>query len=295
MRRPISIIAGLIVMASLAPIASGASPAITPQEVTDSIKGKDLAVEVAARHSAHQVATRAADLRVWRLGEGDYFVGRRLPDNFKATTVTNPDGTTSIEVTYDVGVAASKATRNATAKDASLAAASPSWAFQDGTCFSRMGSEAFGFLDSCYRIHKLINESNSKDFYKLEQFGTVGAGQLQKIYDGWLKAVKASSGSSAMTWNDWSPRGSVTGGCQNLTLRVEVLGIAFTSPAFFCENNIPTKYEAAGSFKMQWSCGCVYPFGQPYPNSREIDYLQAVSVANGGAVRWTLSAGFTAR
>ena len=199
------------------------------------------------------------------------------------------DGSTSIEVTYNVGFEGGAAVSNV-----AVAATVPSWAFLNAACFSRMGSSALGFLDSCYSIHKLVNETNSNDFYKLEQYGTLGAGSLTKIYSGWLSAVKAS-GSSAMSWIDWNPRGSTNGGCQNLTLQVQALGINFTSPAYFCESTIPTKYDAAGSFKMEWSCGCVYPFGQPYPNSREIDYLQSVSVANGGSALWTLSAGYNAR
>ena len=40
--------------------------------------------------------------------------------------------------------------------------------------------------------------------------------------------------------------------------------------------------------------GCDWPFGQPHPNTREIDGMQAISVPGGGSAVWTLSAGFTA-
>jgi hypothetical protein len=62
-----------------------------------------------------------------------------------------------------------------------------------------------------------------------------------------------------------------------------------------CERWNVYKYADAGHFKEEWSCGCIFPFGQPYPNVREIDYLQTVSVANGRYVEWTLTAGFLAR
>jgi hypothetical protein len=98
-----------------------------------------------------------------------------------------------------------------------------------------------------------------------------------------------------MAWIDWSPRGSRSGSCTTLPLSVAALGIPYVSSVTACERYNIDKGAAAGQFKVEWSCGCVYPFGQPYPNTRELDYLQAVSVANGGFAQWSISAGFLAR
>lgn len=290
--RLIAATAALALVAAVAPSATGTSPNNEPVEVTSSPKGRDMAVQAAERYSNLGRKTLAADLKVWRIGPDDYLIGEQMPDSFKTTVTKGPDDSTDLGMSYNVGF---DGTGIAAQPEIWAAAAAPSWAFLDSACFSRMGDSTFGFLDSCYSLHKLINETNTKDFYKLEQYGTLGAGNVTKIYSGWLNGVKASTGSSAMSWVDWAPRANVTGGCQNLTLRIEALGVGFTTPAFFCEQNTPTKYAAAGSFRMEWNCGCVYPFGQPYPNSREIDYLQSVSVDNGGSVMWTLSAGYNAR
>jgi hypothetical protein len=160
-------------------------------------------------------------------------------------------------------------------------------------CFSRMGDTLSGYLDSCYVLHKMVNESDPRDFYQLEQYGSVGAGQLRKIYSGFLEAQQAAS-SSTMSWIDWSPRGTITGSCQSVSLNVSALGVGISSSGIMCERWNITKWSAGGHFKEEWSCGCIVPFGQPYPNVREIDYMQAVSVPNGGSAVWTLSAGYTA-
>jgi hypothetical protein len=285
-------VAILLLVAAVVPSAAGVSPKAEAVDVTTTTKGRELAQTVAARHSNLGVRTTPADLKVWRLGS-EYLIGERLPDNLKNTVTKSADGSTTVELSFDVGVPG--AHRSKARSTDVVAAADPTWKWLDQACFSRMGSALYGFLDSCFSLHRLASESNPRDFYKLEHYGTLGAGMFTKMYDGWLAAAKASSGSSAMRWVDWNPRGNVVGSCQQLNLQVQALGVNFTSPAFFCENNIPTKYASAGSFRMTWSCGCIIPWGQPAPNTREIDYLQAVSVPNGGSVRWTLSAGYSIR
>ncbi len=142
--------------------------------------------------------------------------------------------------------------------------------------------------------HGLAGETDPRDFYQLEQYGTLGAAPFGKIYSGFLEAQQAS-GSAPMRWIDWSPRGSLSGSCAIIPLQVSALGVTIGASGLMCEHWYIYKYTAAGHFKEEWSCGCIWPFGQPYPNTREIDYMQAISVPNGGLPRWTLSAGFLAQ
>jgi hypothetical protein len=121
----------------------------------------------------------------------------------------------------------------------------------------------------------------------------VSAGPLAKIYEGWLSAVKGP-GSGSMAWVDWSPRGDLSGSCRGIPLSVSALGVGISASGVMCEHWNITKGSAAGTFQQAWNCGCIWPLGQPWPNDREIDYMQAVSVPNGKPVVWTLSAGFTA-
>jgi hypothetical protein len=258
-------------------------------DITATDRGRALAERAASRHGSLGVATAAAELRVWRVGRGDYIVGPSRPEGARVVRERSRGGRLTFRFEHDV--VADGATAGQHHRTVAVA---PAWAWVGGACFSRMGSVTLSWFDSCYQLHRLVGEADKRDFYQLHQFGTLGAGTLTKIYSGWLKAVPAP-GSAPMSWIDWSPRSNKTGTCQSVTIRVEVLSVNIQSPSFFCENNIPTKDAAPGSFRMRWDCGCVFPFGQPYPNSREVEYMQAVSVPGGGAVRWTLSAGYTAR
>jgi hypothetical protein len=98
-----------------------------------------------------------------------------------------------------------------------------------------------------------------------------------------------------MSWIDWSPRSSLSGGCQVVPLSISALGVGLSASGVMCERWHIAKSSTAGGFRETWSCGCPIGFGPGYPNTREIDYMQAVSVWNGGVPRWTLSQGYHAR
>ena len=196
---------------------------------------------------------------------------------------------TTVSMSYDVGGRQSPSTSRIAADGGSVQAA---WSYISGGCFTRL-QNLFGWLDSCYQVHKLTNEGDPRDFYKLEQYGSEGAKILGKIYSGSLGAMKASS-SSAMSWIDWSPRSTVSGSCQTVPLSVSALGVSYSASGLMCERWNMYKYEDAGHYKQEWSCGCVPTFGQPYPNVREIDYLQVISVLNGKSAIWTLNASYHA-
>ena len=142
-------------------------------------------------------------------------------------------------------------------------------------------------------MHRLTGESDATwDYYQLEQFGSVAAKELGKIYDGWLHGKK--TGATSMYWVDWSPRGTISGGCVTVPISVSALGFGISASGLMCERWDIFKGAAGGDLKEKWGCGCILPFGQPYPNVREIDMMQAVKVIRNASPTWTLSAGFTA-
>jgi hypothetical protein len=288
-RRALSLLVSVVFAMGLPSLAAGRSPTGLV-EVTDSRAGQDLAAEAAARQSTLGERVDAGDLRVWRIAPGDYLVGKTKPRNLAFGSVTGPAGKIEPTFSFDVGARVSNSPH---ARSAALATASPSWVWVNQGCFTRI-SNIYGWLDSCFKLLRLAGESDSRDFYTLEQYGSVGAQTFGKIYSGWLAASR-SSASAPMAWIDWSPRGSKSGPCAVIPLSVSALGQSFSASGLMCERWNVYKYSAAGHFKEEWSCGCIFPFGQPHPNVREIDYLQTVSVANGRYVEWTLSAGFLAR
>jgi hypothetical protein len=281
-------------MALVAGIPGPATTAPQYREITATTVGRALTAATANRHARRGGSAGATRLRAWEVAPGEYLVGPWLPANLRTSTVVR-GGRRVVELRFDVVTGLERASRNRVPRGTTSLgpAAVPTWAWQSQACFARMGDPRFGWLDSCYLIHRLKNESDSRDYYKLEQYGTVGAGPFAKIYDGWLAAAKGP-GSGAMAWVDWSPRGDLSGSCQGIPLSVSALGVAISASGIMCERWDMTKGAPAGTFRQMWSCGCVWPLGQPWPNDREIDYMQAVSVPNGKPVVWTLSAGFTA-
>lgn len=290
MRSPRIVVLVMLVSGSslLMPALAAAKPPAGPVEITHTETGIKLTEEAAARQTSRR-HVQAGDLRVWRLGPGDYLIGAEWPQHFKSDVVTDASGMTTVSMSYDVGSRQSASTSRIATDGGSVQAA---WSYISGGCFTRL-QNFFGWLDSCYQVHKLTNEGDPRDFYKLEQYGSEGAKILGKIYSGSLGAVKASS-SSAMSWIDWSPRSTVTGSCQTVPLSVSALGVSFSASGWMCERWNMYKYADAGRYKQEWSCGCAPTFGQPYPNVREIDYLQVISVLNGKSAIWTLSASYQA-
>jgi hypothetical protein len=282
------VLVALVSGSSLAlPAFAAGMPPVGPAEITNTPTGQRLAKQTAERQSS-RLHAQTANLRVWRLGPDDYLIGTEWPRQFKSEMLTDASGMTTISMSYDVGGRPSASNSRITDGGSVQAA----WSYISGACFTRL-QNAYGWLDSCYQVHKLTGESDQRDFYKLEQYGSEGAKILGKIYAGSLGAVKASS-SSAMSWIDWNPRATLTGHCQTVPLSVSALGVSYSASGLMCERWNMYKYEDAGHYRQEWSCGCAPGFGQPYPNVREIDYLQVVSVLNGRSPIWTLSASYQA-
>lgn len=263
-----------------------------PLEITGTAKGQEL-----VRHAAQQFAGQGLgaerSLHAWELAPGDYVVGEVLPLNLTTTSSTDPNGRIRSELTFDVGASAGdEEGRVASAGDA-LTATIPYWTTTSQGCFAWIRNYA-GELLSCFKLRRLVGESNARDFYSLEQFGTVQATPYGKIYDGWVAAKKATA-SAPMAWEDWDPVGDlISGTCMIQPLSINILGAGLSTSGLLCERWDMTLYVDPGHFKQQWSCGCLWPFGQPYPNSRGMRYVQGISVPGGGNAIWTLSAGFLA-
>ncbi|MDF2732047.1 MAG: hypothetical protein K0S92_677 [Desertimonas sp.] len=283
-RRWSLLIASAALILAAVPVAAADAPG-RPVDVTETPLGRMLAAEAGERHRTLNASNGAQKLRVWRVGPGDHVVGDGLPANLATPTRTLPDGRVRLELRFDTAALTRRAATT-------TATTTPRWSPVGGTCFSRV-STTWGWLDSCYKMHRLIGETDATwDYYQLEQYGSVAAKEPGKIYDGWLHGKKA--GATAMYWVDWSPRGTISGGCVTVPISVSALGFGISASGLMCERWDIYKAAAGGDFKEQWGCGCIVPFGQPYPNIREIDLMQAVKVIRNASPSWTLSGGFTA-
>lgn len=280
--------AGLV---STTPGASARGGGGKPLEITATARGAELVQSVAKRFADQGFSTDAGRLHAWELGPDEVIVGESLPANLRSSVTTSADGKTRVEVSWDVGVDGDDAGRVAGLEGAT--AATPSWQIASQGCLAWMRS-LLGELLSCYKVRRLVDEAFPREYYSLEQYGTVQALFLGKIYDGWVAAVRAPN-TPVMAWEDWDPLGDlVTNNCMIQPLSISVLGTGFSTSGLLCERWDMTLYNDGGHFKQLWSCGCIYPFGQPYPNSRGMRYVQGISVSAGNGAWWTLSAGFLA-
>jgi hypothetical protein len=281
----------LLLIAAIAP-APAATARADAVEITTTAKGRAL---LAARgdHARETGRPARSGVRVWEIGPGDYFFADRLPQNFRTHLERDPgSGATSRIVSFDID-ARLQAPRVASA--ATLAAGGPWWLWLDQHCFNRF-SPGYGWSDSCYALHGMVNEQDPRDFYSLNQWATLGAEDYKDtaLYSGFVDAVRAST-SAPMSWIDWKPRSSLSGGCQGVPLSVSALGVSLSVSGVMCENWHIYKSSSPGGFRTTWSCGCTFPFGLQYPATRQAEYAQVVSVPNGGVPRWTISTGFHVR
>lgn len=187
--------------------ARAVAPESRPLEVTSTVVGKSIAASTVRQFKLVGHSVSDQDLHVWELIPGEWLIGEALPENLHLQQVQGPQGPT-VNVTYEVG----RSLGSARSSSASVVAAAsgPSWIWLDQFCFARLSS-LYGWLMPCYVEHGMVNETDRRDFYQLEQYGTVAAQQTGgRIYNGWLAAVRASD-SAPMSWIDWSPRGSLSG------------------------------------------------------------------------------------
>jgi hypothetical protein len=282
----------LLLAAAIVPLngAVAARPGIA--DVTETARGRAMAAEHAARLGAERTPF-AGRTRIWELAHGDYFIAERLPLAFSVRSERDPmTGRAERVIAFDVE---GRLRAPTTASTALTTAGGPWWLWLEQYCFTRW-TTTYGWMDSCYKLHGMVNESDSRDFYSLEQYGSLGAANRAgaAIYSGFLDADRAAT-SAVMSWIDWSPRSSLSGSCRNVPLSVSALGVAISAAGIMCERWWMDKSSSPGFYRQTWSCGCFIGFGPVNPETREIDYLQLVSVANGKVPRWTLSQGFHAR
>jgi hypothetical protein len=271
----------LAVLATLTPTASAGSP--SPKEVTDTGKAKAMREEASGRFTAQGVDTAGSELHVWELAEGDYLIGEFLP-----ASLTYDRDEFSFDVTAGPGDPLEGLVASA---DATLfTAAAAYWSKKSSGCFARVDN-GHGYLDSCYRIYKEINDGNgNREYYALYHWATCGPLRSSvAMFDCWLHGQR--NGGSAMAWEDWDPRSDLNRNCGSITIGVEHVAILSFSHEL-CEIWDITKSAEAGRFENRWSCGCLFPFG--VYGDREVAYMVEVSVSQPGSVVWTLSAGFTA-
>ncbi|MGH8010770.1 MAG: hypothetical protein ACREQ3_27595, partial [Candidatus Binatia bacterium] len=99
----------------------------------------------------------------------------------------------------------------------------------DQLCFAREQNNT-GWLDECYKVHKLSGDSSSvNDYFQLEHYATATSDGPWTLTNITLESTQSGS-SSPMSWMDWSPRSDQdVGNCQSIEIGISVEGAGLTA------------------------------------------------------------------
>ncbi|WDE03104.1 hypothetical protein SG34_016980 [Thalassomonas viridans] len=165
-----------------------------------------------------------------------------------------------------------------------------SWGMQAHHCFSRYEGST-GWIDSCYKVHKLSGDGDSNyDYFQLEHYATAKGKSIWGLTRATLEASKASS-SDSMQWVDWNPRADLdVGNCSTVSLQVTAQAVGISTSHNICDKWDITKYSTPGHFKNEWKSS-----SSAQRSEREVAYMIAVKVAQGGWPVWSLTHNYDTR
>jgi hypothetical protein len=194
---------------------------------------------------------------------------------------------TDVQVNKDGVVRVTNDAVAATASEATTAAA-PYWQQMGATsCYhtialTPVGKEG-GFMDTCFRLHKVINDADSYwDYWDISSWATVDATAYQALGDyAWIHVDR--DGGPTFYWEDWQPRTDREGNCTDVTFSVSAAGVGLPLPGIsICETWSLTKYAAGGELKVQWNGNSA--------GAREVALMSAIHIRQGqGSPIWGVS------
>lgn len=270
----------LFVVAGLPMSVGAAAPVIVlpagARDITATALGSQLAEQAQLRLAANGITT---ELRVVE-DDGGYTVAP-TDTEFVAVPMTLADGR---EGTAAMPVTGRQSVRNAGLFGSiqTAAAASPSWAWQQGSCFSRI-NHTFAYIDHCYQIYKMTNDNSSTlDYFALKHYGTAGPNSPWTLGYAYIHSYRLS-GTTAQSWLDWDPNGSWQGGCSTVTLNVTWQAVGLNLNVSRCEQWDVVKQNPAVDLKETW-------LNPGTRSTRGLGMELAVSVTQGAWPQWVIPA-----
>lgn len=270
----------LVGVAAITVIAGGTPASIEAEargryDISRTPNGRAIAADAKARFHEYGSDVAAEALRVVRLEDGSVMV---VPASYSASEIRlGKDG--SVRMT-------TKAIPTSNEADSPLGIAAASWSQQGPThCFARRtiktpNGNNGGYMDTCYRLHKITGESSSWDYWNITGFATFDATRANTMGDyAWIHVDR--DGGGTWYWEDWDPRSDRTANCADSNLGITALGVGLGFSNTLCETWILTKYAAAGTLKVQWNGDST--------GTRDVGLMAAIHVANGVSPIWGIS------
>ena len=251
-------------------------------DITATAHGRSVAAQ--AREQFREQGAPDVPLRVVSYRNG--LVTIAMPASNRPSDVkVSSDGT--VRVTTE-GLVAGATQSTQFASTSLAAAAAPYWQQQGASsCYHTIVKTPVGknggFMDLCFRLHKLINDADSYwDYWDISSWATVDATATYAMGDyAWIHVDR--DGGPTFYWEDWNPRADKTGDCSDISLSVSAKGIGLSLPGIsVCETWSLTKYTAGGTLKNQWNGNSA--------GAREVALMSAIHVRQGqGSPIWGVS------
>lgn len=259
-----------LALAGLALVVPGSISAASPtgvhhrKDVTTTTEGKKMAREAAGRYGSLGIAARPDDLAVIEDDKG-WVIGP------KGTEPQIDDATGKVQIVADARPA-NTASVPETRRVAPLAAprrgadtgtqlpqaTTPQayWQLTNSHCWSRIyASSGWGYMDTCYKIWKMMQETNgSRDDFLIESYATMTGNSGSGLEWAWIQTTKY--GSVAQYWVDWAPDASTSGGCRTVPLGVGMsyagVGGSISSAFTACEQLDVSKGNPTVTIYEDW-------------------------------------------
>lgn len=282
MRSKLSLVATVGFAAALvaptAVLAAGPTDHVRGTGVRD-ITATALGQSIAGRAAEHRIRLGAPHqkLKVYQDASG-YTV---VPDGTPIAAVASTDDNGQPVIAYAPVVMAAA---DSTGGSDSLTT-SPSWSFVTSNCYARI-SDSWSWMDHCTQIYHLLNDGDgTREYYALQHYATAAGNWPWSLWWGKISSSPIVTGNyGAQTWVDWSPKSDYSGNCRDVTLNVNAVFVGLSYTAQECEQWHLTKANPAVNYTLQgdWHVA--------YNNARELAYENAVWVAQGKSVAWTVPA-----
>ncbi len=269
--------------------------------ITKTALGQKTASEAAARWAAKGVTIDAASLRVYNFGTSSspdlLVLPPELAFQSSATTQSkSADGHTVAGAQTAIVIDPQVLERAVSAQATPDAVTAASWNMVYNRCLTRktkyIQNELLGWMDTCYKVHKLANDGNQwRDYWQLEVYATAKSSYPFTLLDASIEAQPAA-GSTAMRWLDWSPRSDLDkGSCTAVPLGVSALGVSISSVFSVCDKWDITKFEQDGRFRNSWK-GAGWWAWWNIEAEREVAFMQAIWVIDGKTPSWVVYQNF---
>lgn len=275
----------LVTAVAAAPAAAGAAPtgvslaASDYVEITHSARGTSVADAATQRWAASKGIFRdRSHVRVYEATKDGHRSTIVLPSYVRLVDaqVTLADGGVVSTAQVEVSL------RSALGLSGGVGSG---WNHRASDCFAREENST-GWIDSCYKINQYNTDgtdgTSTHDIFQLEHYATAKSKGVFTLNSFELTSDQSPSSDPFRDWVDWDPGSDADhGNCGSYSIGISYSGVGITSSFTACDRWDITKWSDYGHFRNTWR-------GDARRSEREVGYMTAIKVSQGGWPVWSL-------